>query len=131
MLSYLFLGANDLEASGRFYEAVLYPFGYEKTVYGKKLIFSLPDVPDRHNGPGAIYVAQPYDGKPATAGNGVMPALRAQTRSQVDKVFAAGLAAGGEDDGKPGIREEYTAHFYVAYLRDPIGNKVAIFCNYE
>jgi len=131
MLSYLFLGANDLEASGRFYEAILYPFGYEKTVYGEKLIFSLPGVPDRHNGPGAIFVAQPYNCEPATAGNGTMPAFRAQTRAQVGEVYAAGLKAGGKDDGKPGIREEYTEQFYVAYLRDPIGNKIAFFCNYE
>ena len=131
MLSYLFLGANDMTASGQFYEAILFPFGYEKDIFKEKLVFSLPDVPDRQNGPGAIYISRPFDGKPATPGNGMMPALRAQTRAQVDEVYLAGLNAGGTDDGKPGIRTEYSENFYVAYLRDPIGTKVAIFCNYE
>lgn len=59
----------------------------------------------------------------------MMPAFRADSRAQVDQVHAAGIANGGADEGSPGTRAAYTAGFYVAYLRDPIGNKVAIFFN--
>ncbi|WP_275556267.1 VOC family protein [Mixta sp. Marseille-Q2659] len=131
MLSYLFLGANDMSASARFYEAILFPFGYIKEPFKDKLIFSLPGVPDRQNGPGAIYISPPFDGKPATPGNGMMPALRAKTRRQVNEVYQAGLQAGGTDGGQPGIRTEYSENFYVAYLHDPVGTKIALFCNDE
>jgi hypothetical protein len=52
----------------------------------------------------AIHIAKPFNGRPATAGNGMMPALRANSRAKVDEVHAASLANGGIDEGKPGIR---------------------------
>jgi predicted lactoylglutathione lyase len=61
------------------------------------------------------------------AGNGMMPALRTNSRAKVDEVHAAGLANGGKNEGEPGIREAYTDGFYVAYHRDPVGNKIAVF----
>ena len=127
MLSYLFIGANDVEASARFYDAILSPLGYEKDRSEGRYCFSLPATTDKSNGPGSIHIAQPFDGQPATPGNGMMPALRADSRAKVNEVHAAGVASGGTDEGKPGIREAYTADFYVAYLRDPIGNKIAVF----
>ena len=127
MLSYLFIGANDVEASARFYDAILSPLRYEKEQSEGQYCFSLPETVDKSNGPGSIHIARPFDGQPATTGNGMMPALRADSRQKVDEVHAAGVASGGTDEGKPGIREAYTADFYVAYLRDPIGNKIAVF----
>lgn len=127
MLSYLFIGANDIEASARFYDAVLSPLGYEKDRSESHYCFSLPEAPDKSNGPGSIHIAQPFNGESATAGNGMMPALRADSKAKVDEVHAAGLASGGSDEGEPGIRAAYTADFYVAYLRDPVGNKIAVF----
>jgi hypothetical protein len=47
----------------------------------------------------------------------------------VRDLHAAGLAAGGTDEGAPGVRAEYSPHFFVGYLRDPVGNKVALFCS--
>jgi hypothetical protein len=123
MLSYLFIGANNVEASARFYDAILSPLGYDKNRSEGHYCFSLAETADKFNGPGSIHIAQPFNGQAATAGNGVMPALRAK----VDEVHAAGIANGGMDEGKPGIREAYTDDFYVAYLRDPVGNKIAIF----
>ncbi|MDL4915984.1 MAG: VOC family protein [Enterobacterales bacterium endosymbiont of Blomia tropicalis] len=131
MLSYLFIGANDVNLSGQFYDAVLLPLGYEKDVEGEKLIFSLPDMPDRHNGPGAIFISQPYNGGKAEPANGMMPGFRVKSRKLVDEIHAAGLTAGGSDEGAPGLRDRYGDHFYVAYLRDPAGNKLAMFCNAE
>lgn len=131
MLSYLFIGANDVKHSGVFYEAVLLPLGYEKEVDGEQLIFSLPGIPDRQNGPGAVFIAKPWNGSEAEPGNGIMPGFRVSSRRLVDDIHAAGLRAGGTDEGKPGIRERYNSHFYVGYLRDPAGNKLAFFCNTE
>ena len=56
-----------------------------------------------------------------------MPALRAEPRAKVNESHAVGVASGGTDEGKPGIREVYTDDFYVAYLRDPMGNNIAVF----
>ena len=127
MLSYLFIGANDAEASARFYDAILSPLHYVKELSEGHYCFSLPDAVDKFNGPGSIHIAQPFNGEPASASNGVMPALRAESRTQVDEIHAAGLAYGGRDAGMPGIRKAYTDDFYVGYLRDPVGNKIAIF----
>ncbi|WP_256591046.1 MULTISPECIES: VOC family protein [unclassified Pseudomonas] len=127
MLSYLFIGANDVEDSAHFYNAILSPLGYAKERSEGHYCFSLPDTVDKSNGPGSIHIAKPFNGQPASAGNGVMPAFQACSRSKVDEVHAAGLAHGGQEEGKPGIREAYTDDFYVAYLRDPVGNKIAVF----
>lgn len=125
MLSYVTIGANDVPGSGRFYAAILTPLGYRKEDGADGIEFTAPDVP---NGPVAVYVKKPYDGKEATVGNGSMTAFRAETQALVRKLHAAGLSAGGSDEGAPGFRAEYSEHFYVGYLRDPVGNKVAIFC---
>ena len=131
MLSYLFIGANDLDASGTFYEAILLPLGYEQEREERQLMFSLPDVADRENGPGTVYIARPWNNEAARPGNGIMPGFRAVSRQQVDDLHRAGLNAGGSDEGKPGTRAEYNSSFYVAYLRDPAGNKLALFCNHD
>jgi len=128
LLSYVTIGANDLTRSERFYSAILEPLGYEKAVRPTTVIYTLPDIPDRYNGPGAVYVTKPYDGDEATVGNGTMLSFRAPTDGQVRDLHAAGLAAGGADEGPPGFRAEYSKNFYVGYLRDPVGNKLAIFC---
>ncbi|MEM1073431.1 MAG: VOC family protein, partial [Pseudomonadota bacterium] len=68
-----------------------------------------------------------YDGRPASAGNGSMVAFEARSQQQVRTLHAAALAAGGSDEGRPGFRDAYGPHFYVGYLRDPQGNKIALF----
>jgi hypothetical protein len=128
MLSYITVGANDLPRSGRFYAAILIPLGYNKRETAHGIEFTVPAGPGQSSGPAAVYVKQPYDGKEATAGNGSMTAFQAGTHAMVRKLHAAGLEAGGTDEGAPGFRDEYSAHFYVGYLRDPLGNKLAIFC---
>ena len=89
---------------------------------------ALPEEPGQAGGPVVLYLAKPYDGKAATVGNGSMTAFEAESHDMVRKLHAAGLEAGGSDEGAPGFREAYSEHFYVGYLRDPLGNKVAIFC---
>ena len=130
MLSYITIGANDIPRSERFYTAVLVPLGYEKTEQKDAAIYTRPDIPD-HNGPGAVYVTKPYDGREATVGNGSMNAFRVPTHALLRAVHSAGVAAGGTDEGAPGFRAQYSKNFFVGYLRDPVGNKLALFCTVE
>jgi predicted lactoylglutathione lyase len=66
--------------------------------------------------------------RPARAGNGIMIAFKANTKSEVDGAYKAGLATGGKDEGAPGPRPEDSTTFYGAYFRDPTGNKICVFC---
>ncbi|MGV3548744.1 VOC family protein [Rhizobium sp.] len=127
MLDYMTIGANDVEASVRFYDALLLPLGYERDGGEGYAVYALKGVADRDNGPNTIYVMKPFDGGVATPGNGMMPAFRITDDVTVRALHAAGLAAGGTDEGAPGTRSYYTPNFYVGYLRDPVGNKVALF----
>lgn len=129
MLSYITLGANDLHASERFYAALLEPLGYRKQVDSEGLAFTLPDHAAHAGGPCVVYVKPPFDGRPATVGNGSMAAFRTGSHDSVRRVHAAAIAAGGTDEGAPGFRAAYSKNFFVAYLRDPVGNKIALFCN--
>ena len=128
MLSYITIGANDVPRSGRFYATILIPLGYAKTETAHGIEFTAPDGAGRGNGLGAVYVKKPHDGKQATVGNGSMTAFPAETQAMVRTLHAAGLAAGGSDEGAPGFRDDYSDRFYVGYLRDPLGNKIALFC---
>jgi catechol 2,3-dioxygenase-like lactoylglutathione lyase family enzyme len=128
MLSYITLGANDLSASERFYSALLGPLGYEKRDDGGAWVYSLPDANSGDGGPGVVYVMPPFDGQPATVGNGSMVAFRTRSHENVRRIHAAAIAAGGTDEGAPGFRAAYSKNFFVAYLRDPVGNKIALFC---
>ena len=68
-----------------------------------------------------------HDGQAARAGNGIMIAFLAPSTGAVDAAHAAGLAAGGQDEGKPGPRPEDSTSFYGGYLRDLTGNKLCVF----
>ncbi|TPV93220.1 MAG: VOC family protein, partial [Myxococcales bacterium FL481] len=74
-----------------------------------------------------FYVRSPFDGRPASAGNGSMIAFETRSQSQARDLHSAALAAGGSDDGQPGFRDAYGPRFYVGFLRDPQGNKIALF----
>lgn len=124
MLGYVTIGHNDLEAACAFYDAVFAPLGYGRT---------FKDGGWAGYGPGGkaegleFYLCNPHDGGTATFGNGSMLALKAQSRAAVDAFHTAGLAAGGKDEGAPGVRGEFTPPFYGAYLRDPTGNKLCAY----
>jgi catechol 2,3-dioxygenase-like lactoylglutathione lyase family enzyme len=122
MFLYITLGTNDLPRAKRFYDAVMPAIGlirgYEdETEIGYGL----------HGQRLQLWVTKPYDGNPASVGNGSMPAFAAKTRAEVDAFHAAGLQAGGSDEGAPGLRP-HGPHFYACYLRDPDGNKVSAVC---
>jgi catechol 2,3-dioxygenase-like lactoylglutathione lyase family enzyme len=124
MIGYVTLGTDDLERSRAFYEALLGEIGASKlmqleggfTLYGTGW------------GKPGIAVTRPYDGRPASAGNGNMVALVVDARDKVDRLHARALELGGSDEGPPGLRgEEGERAFYGAYFRDPDGNKLCAF----
>ncbi|MBV8972878.1 MAG: VOC family protein [Sphingomonadaceae bacterium] len=124
MIGYVNIGTNDIDRARAFYDGLLSPIGAGRmmefpggaTAYG--VDWTKP----------MIAVGPPFDGQPATVGNGTMVALVVDTRALVDAVHAKALALGGADEGAAGLRgEEGPQAFYAAYFRDPDGNKLCVF----
>ncbi|WP_265528581.1 VOC family protein [Sphingomicrobium marinum] len=121
MIGYVTLGTNDLEKAAPFYDAIAKELGVGRMMEFDTFIAW----GDAKGGPG-IGVTKPYDGDPATVGNGVMVALLCKDTSQVKKVYQTALENGGSDEGAPGPRGD--DGFYAAYFRDLDGNKLNAFC---
>lgn len=125
MLSHTTIGVSDLRASRRFYDPLLRELG---------LVLKFSD--EKWTGwkhPNAerplFIITRPADGKAASSGNGQMIALLAATRASIEVCYALALQHGGSDEGKPGLRPEYHAHYYGTYFRDPDGNKLCVCCH--
>jgi len=118
MYDHIGLRTPDLASSAAFYKACLATLGYQ-LVYEDEATagFGPPDAP-------ALWL----HAAPAGASSSMHLALRAQTRDAVDKFHAAGLAAGGRDNGASGIRADYSATYYAAFLLDPDGNNIEAVC---
>jgi catechol 2,3-dioxygenase-like lactoylglutathione lyase family enzyme len=117
---YITLGTSDLSRAARFYDAALAPLGLvRRATEATELGYGLPD--DRRT---RIWITLPFDGKPATVGNGSMPAFVAPSQDAVRAFHRAALAAGGADEGAPGLRP-HGPQFFAAYVRDPDGNKLS------
>jgi catechol 2,3-dioxygenase-like lactoylglutathione lyase family enzyme len=127
MIAYVTVGADDIARAKRFYSAFLPALGYALEEGPDGLSYVLPVEPGQSPLPPDFYVKPPFDGRPASAGNGSMVAFEARNQNQVRVLHAAALAAGGSDEGQPGFRASYGPRFYVGYLRDPQGNKIALF----
>lgn len=132
MLTYVYVGTNDLERATDFYAAVLGPLGMKRCITGDPEWDRVSAGWGLYEKEGleelAFWVGKPFDGRPASAGNGVMVAFRAPSWAAVDAFHAAALAGGGSSDGAPGLRLNYAPDFYAAYVRDPDGNKLAAVC---
>lgn len=127
MIAYVTFGVDDIARAERFYSAFLPALGYELEEYHGDLSYTLPRQPGQSVALPDFYVKSPFNGGPASSGNGSMVAFEAHNQKQVRDLHAAALAAGGADEGQPGFRESYGPQFYVGYLRDPQGNKIALF----
>lgn len=127
MISYVTFGVDDIARAKRFYQAFLPALGYRLEEGPEGLSYALPEQPGQSVALPEFYVKPTYDRRPASAGNGTMIAFEARNQSQVRALHAAALAAGGSDEGPPGFRDAYGPRFYVGYLRDPQGNKIALF----
>jgi catechol 2,3-dioxygenase-like lactoylglutathione lyase family enzyme len=117
MIHHVSLGTNDVACSKRFYDVVLPILGV------------MPMAEDEGGlgyGSGTFHfsVQVPIDGEPATIGNGTHIAFAAEDRSMVDRFHTAALEYGGSDEGAPGLRPDYDANYYGAYVRDPDGHKI-------
>jgi catechol 2,3-dioxygenase-like lactoylglutathione lyase family enzyme len=132
MLSYVYLGTNDLERARAFYDAIMAPLGLARCVTGDPQWDRISAGWGLYEDGGAhelaVWVGTPFNGLRATTGNGTMVAFRARSRQQVDAFHAAALVNGGCCEGAPGLRPHYGADFYAAYVRDPDGNKLAAVC---
>ena len=125
MIGYVTVGTNDLERARRFYDALLGEIGASRKMEFPETGFTLYGTGDRRPG---IAVTRPYDGNPATVGNGNMTAIAADSRATVDRLHAKALELGGTDEGAPGLRTpEGPGAFYGAYFRDLDGNKLCAF----
>lgn len=119
MFSHIMVGANDLEASKTFYDAIFATLGYPAGNYDPKgRVVYRTDV-------GIFIITKPIDGEPATPGNGMTIGLAVTGEEQANAWHAAGVANGGTAiEDAPGIREGAGMKLYLAYLRDPSGNKL-------
>ena len=130
MIGYVTVGADDIVLAEQFYSAFLSSLGYSLEISPSEgLSYSLAAPRDAQLEMPDFYVKPPYNGQAASTGNGAMVAFSVPTQALVRELHAAALEAGGHNEGSPGFRAEYSAHFYVGYLRDPQGNKIALYCN--
>ena len=120
MIGYTTVGTKDLAKAAAFYDALLGSIGAGRWMESDRFIAWTvsPTTP-------GFSVALPYDGKPATVGNGCMIALVVDSRSKVDALYKKALELGASDEGPPGPRGE---GFYAGYFRDLDGNKLNAFC---
>jgi catechol 2,3-dioxygenase-like lactoylglutathione lyase family enzyme len=124
MFSHVTLGTNDIDRALRFYEPVMAALGISQPFARQSPGFVFGDLAGQK-----LFVGTPFDGAPASHGNGEHVAFIAKDRATVDAFHAAALANGGSDDGAPGLRPHYHANYYGAYVRDPDGNKLQAVCH--
>lgn len=120
MIGYVTLGTNDIAKTRAFYDPLMALLG-AKVV---KQFSSETRVWYRKGEAALLAIGAPYDGKPATAGNGTMIAIPAEHRQMVHDLHAKAMALGAVNEGDPGLRG---APFFGAYFRDPDGNKICVF----
>lgn len=121
MIGYVTLGTNDIARSGAFYDALLGTLGAGRFMESDRFIAWAvsPTQP-------SLGVIKPFDGAPATAGNGTMVSIVMDSPEKVAAFYNKALELGGIDEGGPGPRGD--SGFYAAYFRDPDGNKLNAFC---
>ena len=123
MIGYVTLGTNKFDDAAKFYDELFATIGAGRGMESDTFIAwtTGPTAP-------AVSIIRPFDGNPATVGNGVMVAIVMDTRAKVDAFHAKALELGGTDEGGPGIR---FGNFYAGYFRDLDGNKLNAFCMAE
>lgn len=121
MIGYVTLGTNNFEKAVAFYDQLLGSLGAGRFLETEQFI-AWATAPDK---PG-ISVTKPFDGQPASVGNGMMVAIEASSPEQVDAIYAKAIELGATCEGKPGPREEFPG-FYAGYFRDLDGNKLNAF----
>ena len=115
MIGYVVLGTNDLARAASFYDELLADMGVTRMMEFGERGYAWAAAMDQP----MLCIMEPHNGQPATVGNGVMAAIAADSRKQIE--------LGGSDEGAPGFRAEGGDGFYAAYFRDLDGNKLDVF----
>ena len=120
MFTHVFLGAQDIEASRKFYDAALGALGHAPGAgAGSRYVYRTPT--------GTFGITTPINGETATFGNGSTFGFTAKSPAEVDAFHAAGIANGGVTcEDPPGWREGPSGKLFLAYLRDPDGHKICV-----
>ena len=113
MINYITLGTNDLERAAKFYDELLSLVGAKRAMANERSVGWVGP-----KGAPMLMIMKPFDGQPATAGNGTMVALTADSPEQVAAIHAKALALGGADEGAPGPRGDLSAR-RAETVRDP------------
>ena len=120
MIGYVTLGTNDFARAAAFYDALFAEMGGKRTMeFGPTFVVWGKDPQGA-----MLALTQPFDGKPASAGNGTMVAIAVPSRADVDRLYKKAIALGAKDEGPAGPRGDT---FYAGYFRDLDGNKLNFF----
>lgn len=117
ILSHVSIGTNQFEQALAFYDAVL-------TALGCRRLMEHPDAVAYGKQYPEFWLQTPFDGQPATVGNGTHIGFVAPTKASVHAFYEAALAAGGQDEGAPGARADYGEPYYGCFVRDLDGHKI-------
>jgi predicted lactoylglutathione lyase len=120
MIGYVTLGTNNYDKAAKFYDELFATIGAGRIMEMETFIAWSPSMAAP-----AISIIKPFDGKPATVGNGVMVAIPFDSTDKVDAFHAKAMSLGAKDEGAPGARSD---NFYAGYFRDMDGNKLNAFC---
>jgi predicted lactoylglutathione lyase len=121
-IGFVMVGTNDLEKSSKFYDSILVHLGMKRVTITERYIgYSHSNEDDGVK----FYITKPHNKENASAGNGTMVALAAETKEAVDKFHKTALENGAVDEGTPGIRSDGN---YSGYVRDHDGNKITARC---
>jgi len=117
MIHHVSLGTNDVARARAFYDPLMALIGFRVLKASSRAVhYGTSDI--------VFSLETPIDGRPASAGNGVHVAFPAPDRETVRRFHRTAIENGGTDDGAPGIRAQYNANYYAAFVRDPDGNKI-------
>jgi catechol 2,3-dioxygenase-like lactoylglutathione lyase family enzyme len=121
MFDHVSIGVRDVAVAKRFYDAALGPLGYSclsagagSLGYGKDAV--------------ALWISAVERPVPADTGSGLHLCFTAPSRQSVEAFHVAALGSGGRDNGKPGIRTDYSAGYYAAFVVDPDGYRIEAYC---
>lgn len=121
MFDHLSIGVKTLGRSGAFYDAVLRPLGFRRLYEGEAGLGYGADNP-------RFWIEQVAKPVPPDPQSGLHICFRAPSRAAVDAFHAAALAAGGGDNGAPGLRPQYTPTYYAGFIFDPDGYRIEAVC---
>jgi len=121
MIDHVSIGVRDIAKAGGFYDAALAPLGYKRLFDSAEALGYGADSPK-------LWVMRAERPVPADPASGLHFCFVAANRAAVDRFHAAAVKAGGQDNGKPGVRKDYGDNYYAAFVTDPDGYRLEAYC---